>query len=102
MLDLARKAFAPNVLSGMTEGDLERWMAKRLERPEFSNEKPLNYRRSDPYVPPQPSPWTARSASPASFHVAVTSLFAPGRSTAQGGDDVVFTAAGHHVRAAGA
>jgi hypothetical protein len=51
MMELARATFAPNVLSGMTEQDLERWMAKRLERPQFANDRPLNYRRSDPYVP---------------------------------------------------
>ena len=26
-------------------------MGKRLERPQFANEKPLNYRRADAYVP---------------------------------------------------
>ena len=95
MLDLARKTFAPNVLSGMTEGDLERWMAKRLERPEFSNEKPLNYRRSDPYVPDLGFHVAVDGAfrlSKASFHVAVTSLFPPGTFySSKASDDVVFT-----------
>jgi hypothetical protein len=95
MLDLARKTFAPNVLSGMTEGDLERWMAKRLERPEFSNEKPLNYRRSDPYVPDLGFHVAVDGAyrlSKAAFHVAVTSLFPPGTFySSKASDDVVFT-----------
>ena len=67
MLDLARATFAPNVLAGMTEQDLERWMTKRLERPQFANDRPLNYRRSDPYVPDL------------GFHVAVDSCSRQGR-----------------------
>ena len=59
MLDLARLTFSPSVLGGMTEPDLERWMAKRLERPQFANDRPLNYRRSDVY------------AAELGFHVAI-------------------------------
>lgn len=95
MLDLARKTFSPNVLSGMTETDLERWMAKRLEKPEFSNEKPLNYRRSDPYVPDLGFHTAVDGAfrlPKAAFHVAVTSLFPPGTFySSKASDDVVFT-----------
>jgi hypothetical protein len=95
MLALARKTFASNVLSGMTESDLERWMAKRLERPEFSNEKPLNYRRSDPYVSDlgfHVSVDGAYRLSKSAFHVAVTSLFPPGTFySSKASDDVAFT-----------
>ena len=95
MLDLARRSFGPNVLSGMTESDLERWMAKRLERPEFSNEKPLNYRRSDTYVPNLGFHTAVDGAfrlPKAAFHVAVTSLFPPGTFySSKASDDVVFT-----------
>jgi len=55
-------------------------MGKRLERPQFANEKPLNYRRSDAYVPDL------------GFHVAVPSLFPPGTFYASNAsDDVAFT-----------
>ena len=95
MLDLARQTFAPNVLSGMTEPDLERWMAKRLERPQFANEKPLNYRRSDPYVPDlgfHVAVDGAARLSKTAFHVAVQSLFPPGTFySSKASDDVVFT-----------
>ena len=70
-------------------------MAKRLERPEFSNEKPLNYRRSDPYVPDLGFHVAVDGAfrlSKAAFHVAVTSLFPPGTFySSKASDDVVFT-----------
>jgi hypothetical protein len=95
MLELARRTFAPNVLSGMTESDLERWMGKRLERPQFANEKPLNYRRSDAYVPDlgfHVAVDGASRLSKAAFHVAVHSLFPPGTFYAsKASDDVAFT-----------
>ena len=95
MLNLARATFAPNVLSGMTEQDLERWMAKRLERPKFANDRPLNYRRSDPYVPELGFHIAVDACSRLSkttFHVAVQSLFPPGTFYAsKASDDVVFT-----------
>jgi hypothetical protein len=81
MLELARTTFAPGVLSGMTERDLERWMAKRLERPQFANDRPLNYRRSDPYVPDlgfHVAVDACARLSKTAFHVAVQSLFPPG------------------------
>lgn len=95
MLDLARLTFSPSVLAGMTEPDLERWMAKRLERPQFANDRPLNYRRSDVYAAELGFHVAIDGASrltKTAFHVAVQSLFPPGTFYAnKASDDVVFT-----------
>ena len=95
MLELARATFEPKVLSGMSEADLERWMAKRLERPQFANDRPLNYRRSDPYAPElgfHVAVDAAARLSKQAFHVAVQSLYPPGTFYAsKASDDVMFT-----------
>ena len=95
MLDLARLTFSPSVLAGMTEPDLERWMAKRLERPQFANDRPLNYRRSDVYAAELGFHVAIDGASrltKTAFHVATQSLFPPGTFYAnKASDDVVFT-----------